>query len=402
MSRSLCWVVLLAAVAPAAEASAARIDLLEVGCNSTYKCSGTEGLLQTDDPDGADDVLELRGQGAELVLRGTPAPTPGVNCRAAAVGEVRCVLPRGVVITQRIVSLGGGNDRLTLDGIGGADVDGDSGDDQLVVDGDIYVSWAGGPGADSASGSDEIVSSYAKRIASVSVSYDGLANDGEAAEGDNVGRVGSALGGEGDDVLVADHDGSQLRGLEGADQLTGGPGTDRLEAGAGDDVVRALGGADFLDGDTGSDLLYAGEGNDTLRAKAAIGERDVLQGGPGIDKGGIGASVLPFVVDLDAEPVDSFGPMNSYEGLERVDLGVGAGRARLLGSAAPETLTLYGGPGSLLSGGAGDDRLATGGRQPGVIIDGGPGRDQVLVDDARNILRLRDGEADRRGATSRA
>jgi Ca2+-binding RTX toxin-like protein len=162
------------------------------------------------------------------------------------------------------VLIGGPGPNL-LTGGGGNDVlDGRFGPDVLI----------GGGGRDRAD--------YSGRRAPVSVTLDGVADDGSAGEGDNVGpSVEDVTGGAAGDSLTGNDrrnhlDGGggrdRLFGLGGADTLLGGDGADQLDGGDGNDV--AVGGA-------GLDLLALGAGNDT--AEAVDTRRDGVECGDGRD-----------------------------------------------------------------------------------------------------------------------
>lgn len=68
-----------------------------------------------------------------------------------------------------------------------------------------------------------------------------------------------------DDVLVADHAGAALDGLEGDDTLIGGNGSDSLDGGDGVDSLIGGGGNDTLDGGAGEAMYSGGAGNDLYR-----------------------------------------------------------------------------------------------------------------------------------------
>jgi Ca2+-binding RTX toxin-like protein len=122
-----------------------------------------------------------------------------------------------------LVGNGGANQ---LHGLNGNDVlDGKGGPDLFL----------GGLGIDTVT--------YASRTAPISVTIgNGLADDGEAGEGDNVlGDVENAIAGA------------------GTDTVTGNESPNRLEGGAGNDTLRGNGGADELFGGDGFDLLDGGD-----------------------------------------------------------------------------------------------------------------------------------------------
>jgi Ca2+-binding RTX toxin-like protein len=152
--------------------------------------------------------------------------------------------------------LRGGDGTDTLRGLGGADtLYGDAGNDTLEGgDGDDVFdegddanggdSFAGGAGVDAVT--------YAARSASVTVSVDGVANDGQG-ESDNVGSdVERLVGGSGDDTLT---------GGAGHETLEGGPGADTLSGGAGDDILEGGAGTDDLDCGDGVDFCFDSAGD---------------------------------------------------------------------------------------------------------------------------------------------
>jgi Ca2+-binding RTX toxin-like protein len=105
---------------------------------------------------------------------------------------------------------------------------------------DTLVGNAGTNRLDGGAGHDTV--SY-NRSAPVSVWLDGIANDGELGENDNIVNVEDLVGGGEDDTFVGDALANTLLGGGGKDTIEGGAGVDRLEGGPGDDVVRALDGA---------------------------------------------------------------------------------------------------------------------------------------------------------------
>ncbi len=143
---------------------------------------------------------------------------------------------------------------------------------------------------------------YEGRTEDLSLSPDGVANDGAAGEHDNIGTdvmgVGGGHGadtmtgnggrnvfggGEGDDVLA---------GAGGDDHLVGGSGADKLTGGDGQDLLGGEDGDDMLDGGAGVDRYYGDSvsaciayscpsGRDDIRARD--GEREEINCGPGTD-----------------------------------------------------------------------------------------------------------------------
>ncbi len=131
--------------------------------------------------------------------------------------------------------------------------------------------------------------------------------EGDATPGCN-GRLATAYGGDGSDVLlgtdgddvivggkgkdtIKSGDGHDLVcGEKGKDLIIAGPGKDRLEGGADADLLKGYGGKDLLQGGGGDDRLEGGKGPDKLHGGPGD---DRLFGGPGRDKlsGGPGRDV---------------------------------------------------------------------------------------------------------------
>ncbi|MGX6449683.1 calcium-binding protein, partial [Patulibacter sp. S7RM1-6] len=159
--------------------------------------------------------------------------------------------------------LRGGDGNDVLSGAGGADVlDGGAGNDTL--DGGL-----GGDALSGGAGLDTVT--YDGSPQGVSVTLDGLPNDGMVAEGDGVaGDVEIVVGSQGDDRLTAGPLPVTLQGSGGDDVLTGSGGADVLDGGAGNDT---------LDGGQGADVLVGGEGQDTVTYAARTMPLRVVVGG---------------------------------------------------------------------------------------------------------------------------
>lgn len=135
---------------------------------------------------------------------------------------------------------------------------------------------------------------YEARPGPVAVSEDGVANDGDPGENDNVAAdVESVIGSDAGDVMAAGANGTELSGGGGDDRLTGGPGTDRLNGGGGSDTLTGGDGNDDLfDGDitsgstadvlppAGNDRLDGGAGSDSFYVDRGA---DDIVGGAGED-----------------------------------------------------------------------------------------------------------------------
>jgi Ca2+-binding RTX toxin-like protein len=305
--------------------------------------------------------------------------------------------------------LNGGDGIDTLNGL--------DGDDTLVGEGGADV-HNGGNGTDTAS--------YAGRTAPVTVTIDGVANDGESGEGDNVGTdIEEVSGGSAADRLTGGDANNTLRGNDGDDILAGAGGSDNLfggngvdtatyeersepvsvtldgdpndgEGGEGDnvaaDVENVVGGtagdsltgngfnnvldggagADRLSGGDGNDIENGGDGNDRFIEGAAANGADQMNGGPGTDAVAYGSRVDNLAVSLDGAPND--GALNEGDdvgaGVEKAT--TGSGDDNLDGSASRNNL----------SGGRGKDSIAGGGSADD--LSGGKGSDNIGAGDGED------------------
>ena len=305
---------------------------------------------------------------------------------------------------------GDGNDFIT----GGADndvEDGGPGDDSLEASGfgtlgDDLVK--GGPGddtfaqpnrppggmsdgADTFEGGDGIdTANYQTSTGDLTVSLDGLPNDGYTGEGDNIeGDVENLVGGPGADTLTGSDGSNAIDGGPGKDTITalggddtitggedesndtidGGPGNDALSGGPGDDTLTAGDGNDTVVGNNGNDLESGGDGTDTMAGDTGD---DTMDGGAGDDvmHGG----------DLQGAGADGKDTING-----------GPGPDHLSGDGGDDTLD--GGPGGDdLAGGPGED-IADYASQPvpltvtidGKANDGGPGEKDNVTQDVEDV-----------------
>jgi Ca2+-binding RTX toxin-like protein len=217
------------------------------------------------------------------------------------------------------VSGGDGSDRVS--GAAGDDtMDGGPGDDIVGISGTIATggtplpaedgndTLSGGsgndtvdPGSGGASDHDTLLGgdgqdgvSYGLRSAPVTTTKDGVANDGQAGENDNIGsdveQITGGLandtvgGGPAADVLVGGPGDDTLEGFAGDDELHGdgvpNAGSDSVSGGPGNDRVLGEGGGDTLSGDAGKDDMDGGTGEDTLLGGP---DADRVGGGPDQD-----------------------------------------------------------------------------------------------------------------------
>lgn len=310
---------------------------------------------------------------------------------------------------------GDGNDAL----VGGPSAD-------LLVGGAGTDTYVGGEGTN-----DQI--SYADHATGVSISPDGLANDGSSGENENVPAdierfTGSPANdnistGTGDAVVEAGAGDDVVTGLGGNDSIYGGEGNDTLNTGPGDDFVIGSDGNDFIDAGLGDDSMNGGDGTDTLSyashtnpvsidlgdQSGEVGEYDYLNAESGFE-----------VLSLSGAN-DSFYGVNGMGEITRVN--GGAGNDVLRGTDDANTLhgddgndliytysgndqaygdvgddTIYGSDGNdALYGGDGNDTLS-GGRGMDVFYGGrgasdtatygagaeSPGSAKITIDDIAN------------------
>lgn len=237
----------------------------------------------------------------------------------------------------------GGRDRICL-GTGRDIGTGGAGNDEFHAEQnangqDGRDDFYGGTGQDSVR--------YIGRSVGVTVSLDGVANDGQAGEQDNV--RGSTENVQGTSA------GDQILGNDLDNVFIGSSGDDDLRGGAGDDDLYGLAGDDLLIGNAGRDHLSGYDGSDRFLAAGSPDGDDQMFGGRGFDtmdysgrNAGDGVTVV-----LDNEFND--GSVGEFD-LVRTDVEHvigGAGNDNLTAGAHTEDIT------NRLDGGLGNDTLNT-------------------------------------------
>jgi Ca2+-binding RTX toxin-like protein len=270
-------------------------------------------------------TVDIDGTGDD----GNVAATENDNVKAdveAVIGTAGNDFLTGSAADDRLYG-GDGND--TLFGLDGNDIlDGGNGNDafgeKLAANGsDIFT---GG------NGTDEV--DYSGRSNAVIVTMgDGLANDGESGENDNVSStVENVIGGNGNDNIT----GNAL-----ANYIDGGPGDDILSGGAGNDLF-AQG-----DADDGADTINGGTGTDTVDYSLRPDPLLITMDGVDADDGDLGSGTTA------ADEQDNIGA-------DVEDILCGDGDDDVTGNEMANTLS--GGLGDdILRGGNGDDTLDGGG-----------------------------------------
>jgi Ca2+-binding RTX toxin-like protein len=189
----------------------------------------------------------------------------------------------------------GGPDKL-YGGPGNDSLYGGAGPDQLIAD-------AGLDGADTLRGGDDDDRvDYSARTNPLDLTLgNGLADDGEAGEGDSIeADVENAFGGAGNDVLVGSSRRNFLDGRGGDDEIYGGASNDYLIGGAGNDSIFGDDGNDTLTGGDGNDTLTGGAGADYLAAD--IGDDLIFNADGFADEVLCGAGTD----DAEPDPLDYF------------------------------------------------------------------------------------------------
>ena len=205
---------------------------------------------------------------------------------------------------------GAGGDDSLHGGIGSDELEGWDGDDLLdggpgddYLEGIAYVEEGMTHGSDTYIGGGGYDSlTYEGRTENLSLSPDGVADDGAPGERDDIGTdVMSIVAGHGDDTMTGTGARNVFGGGAGNDVLDGAGGDDHLVGAGGDDRLTGGDGQDLLGGEDGDDLLVGGPGvdrfyGDSVSACIAYscpsgrddihardGEREEINCGPGTD-----------------------------------------------------------------------------------------------------------------------
>ena len=288
-----------------------------IGVEGARGGAGNDSLIgdsgpNTLDGQGGDDTLNGL-TGADYLVGGTGFDTVDYSDRVTSiVADLDGAPDDGAAgendqIETDVEAITGGSGADILDGNNGANtLNGGPGDDIIggALGADVLI---GGDGIDSVS--------YVTRTDDVTVTLDGVADDGEAGEGDNVAAdIENVSGGLGDDVIRGSAVANTLQGGPGDDLLDGGAGPDLISGGIGIDTVdysaRTLAVSVDLDGvpDDGE----AGEGDNVV-----TDVEDIIGGsGPDILRGGGGANHI--IGGAGADDIDGLA------GPDTIEAGAGA------------------------------------------------------------------------------
>jgi Ca2+-binding RTX toxin-like protein len=219
--------------------------------------------------------------------------TAGAGCSSVGGSEAFCPTP---TVGEIVVALGDQSDWANTSAVPDGHairLEGGGGNDTLNSGANRNAVQDGGPGADFLSGEGAIVDYSARTDPLTVTTDDGVANDGEAGEGDNLDHVNGVLCGHAADRVTVQGFGMFVSGGAGNDELLDfGDGATDLVGGPGADFLKSIGFQDSgLHGGDGNDTLIGGNGSQSLDGGAG---RDLLRGGPGPDRltGGDGADEL--------------------------------------------------------------------------------------------------------------
>jgi Ca2+-binding RTX toxin-like protein len=245
--------------------------------NDTLVGPGDDGAGDTYNGQGGTDTASFAGIVAPVIV----TAAGGANDGVAGDND-------DVTTTVENVNGGNGNDNITGNASANR-LNGNAGDDQLTGDvgtdvsndtlngglGNDGLHGMGGNdvmngGAGPATGSDNDVIdgglgvdtvSYSTRSANLSLTVDGVANDGQGVETDNIqADTEKITGGSGDDAITGDNGRDTLTGGNGDDSINGGGGNDTISGGGGNDILTGGGGKDILSGSTGNDTFHTSDG----------------------------------------------------------------------------------------------------------------------------------------------
>jgi Ca2+-binding RTX toxin-like protein len=271
------------------------------------------------------------------------------------------------------LSGGAGPDKLTASRVDSTLSGGPEGDEEIGGPAGSRNNFFQGNAPDGADqlrgGAGLDIVEYEDRSARIVATADGVADDGEGGEGDNIAPAVEGLqGGTADDDLTASASvNGALSGYAGRDRLTGGPGDDVLFGGEGDDTLEGNAGDDLAASSDRRNLAVGGGSTADLGA-------DSFAGGPGFDTVDYSSRVAPVSVTLNAQADDGEAGEGDSTGSDVEELIGGAGADTLSGDVDAERYV----------GGAGADSISPAG-----------GTDDVVAGDGDDTISAQDGTFDR-------
>src|SRR2546421_9914857 len=258
---------------------------------------------------------------------------------------------------NRIVARGlSGNDTINLSRIDKPSlIDGGPGND-ILTGGSSNDTLIGGLGADVLKGGGAAdTADYSTATKMLTITIDGIANDGVAKERDNIGTdIENIIGGAAGDIIT---------GSSAANVIRGGAGDDTINGGAGDDDLYGDAGNDILTGNAGTDWLVGGDGIDTASYAEKTNQLTITMGDSAFNDGEVGegdnvaSSIERLIGGSAGDNITGNISDNLIDG--------GAGNDTILGGSGNDTLL----------GNAGDDNLS--GHDQNDSLVGGLGADMM-------------------------
>lgn len=176
----------------------------------------------------------------------------------------------------------GGDDTITSTNANSV-IDGGAGHDNITASGSGSTAY-GRAGNDTISVGPNGYATGEDGTDSITLANTGY-NQALGGDGDDtiIAGDGTAVvqGGDGNDIITAGDGGNTLDGGAGTDTITSGLGDDEITGGADNDTIKCEGGNNMISGGSGSDLLVAGAGDDTILG--GPGGEDSIYGGGGAD-----------------------------------------------------------------------------------------------------------------------
>lgn len=391
------------------------------GDSGSNELHGREGNDRIEGGDGND---ELHGDtGADEVLGGGGIDTVSYLYRSANVyvsldglagdGETGENDEIGGDVEQVV---GGSGDDILIGNDSDNKLSGSDGDDQVLglggddlLDGGEYGYFYsdGSDVIEGGTGTDTV--SYEFRRDALSITLNGVADDGEPGENDMIGPgVEDVWGGSGNDDIVGD---------SGPNRLNGGNGDDTVHGAGGDDLIEGWYGNDHLFGDEGDDEVlsgymykypppirnvptpfpgttgdvHGGPGNDKLYGPRSNG---ILEGDDGDDllsgwfeadqfSGGQGSDTVTYHYSALAVNASLDGVANDGSPGEGDSIGTDVENMIGSGSGNPDTLVGDNGP-NVISGGTGNDSIS--GLDGADTLTGDSGADTLNGDTGDDLL----------------
>lgn len=330
------------AYSPTAPAARVELRLSEAGTANVATQLGTRPVSFTGS--SGNDVI-VSGDGNDRLVGGLGSDTLIGN------GGDDEISDSGVAGATTDIQAGSGNDTITLGTKLNGRVDGGSGMDRLIYDGDfgstlvisdvetLYASGVGGT-AEQFESFDTIAYSTSNASSSVNLKLLQAGNVDLADE--LLGRAVQFTGSTGDDGIRTSNGNDWIRSQSGNDTVNSGSGNDSVFGVEGNDTLNGEAGDDTIYGGIGNDTLSGGDGNDVLNAdderQIDMSTTDVLDGGDGnddlTDRGGATTILGGSGSDRIHIASGMAGSIDGGTGVDVLDMTIPSGDVGTLGSLA--------------------------------------------------------------------